>query len=410
MGLLALLAIAVLAGGTLPQEGRLSGAELDAWRGQWPVLSRWFEASGLSAIHASNWFLVLCLLLTLALAVGMALHFQRMRDWLGGQTQPARRLAAAGPLPPGLARVFPSGEGFVVRGRAGAWGLLLFHCGVAVIIVAGLVSGSNRFAAHLELAEGESFDGRRDKLVLEGGEAPAAEEMGFRLRLDRLVADIRGGDMRELQAWLSYQQKNAPLLHSVLEVNHPLKIGDYTLTLDKTLGRTAMLERILPEGGRRLLLINFPVPRAEWGLVKPLERKQVVMLENRPVSFSMTLLPGASPSFRLVTDWRGKTTFSGILTPGMEADVGPYRLVFRGEAPWVGLYLASDRAQMAVFAGFALALSGFALHLLFAPRRLRLYREGEQWVLEGWARGDDWRFERRWREWEASVKPGEEAP
>jgi hypothetical protein len=56
-----------------------------------------------------------------------------------------------------------------------------------------------------------------------------------------------------------------------------------------------------------------------------------------------------------------------------------------------------------VFAGFVLALAGFALHLLVHPRRLRLRRDGDRWLLEGWAMRDDWRFERQWREWERGI-------
>ena len=401
-----------MAGGTLPQESRLSAAELQSWHELWPLLSRWFDNLGLSSIHASSWFLMLCLLLILALAVGMLLHFQHIQGWLASKAAPTHRLSFNGSLPPGLMRVFPCGEGVAVQKRVGAWGMLLFHCGVAVIIAAGALSGSNRFAAHLELAEGEAFDGRPDKLVLEHGAVPTAEEMGFRLRLDRLVADIHGEDVRELQAWLSYQQKDAPLMQGKLEINHPLRIGKYTLSLDKMLGRTALFERILPDGERRKLQINFLVPRAEWGKGKPLEREQAVTLDNQSVIFSMILISGSQPFFRLVTLWQGKTTFNGTLKPGMAADVGPYRLVFQGDVPWVGLYLASDRAEMAIFAGMILALTGFAMHLLFVPRRLSLQREGEQWLLQGWARPDDWCFERDWNEWagygEASVKQREE--
>ena len=126
-----------------------------------------------------------------------------------------------------------------------------------------------------------------------------------------------------------------------------------------------------------------------------------MVFEDVPVNFRMALTPGDAPSFRLTAERHGKPVFDGVLAPGEMADLGVYQLKFIGTAPWAGFYLVSDSALKAVFAGFIIALAGFVLHLLLHPRRLRLRREGEGWVLEAWTLRDDWRFERQWREWES---------
>lgn len=398
--LLGLLVVAAIAGGTLPQSARLSPQELNAWHHAWPMLSLWLERFGLADVYASPGFSALCAALIVNLTAGTAAHAAYLLAWFRGKTPPARSLLLS-MLPPALISLPEAGP----DGRhSGSWGLLglpLLHAGVVVIAVAASVHASQRLGAHFELAEGEVLSEAKGKLLAEGGSRLPGEELGFRLRLDALRVEIDGGHLKELQARLSLQEAGGPLRQEILAVNHPLRVGPYQLYLDKTVGQAALFERTLPDGKRRRLLVNFTVPSDEWGQSKPLLRDEVMMFEERPVNFRMALTPGDAPRFRLVAERRGKPVFDGVLAPGEVADLGVYRLKFIGTAPWAGLYLTSDQALKWVFAGFVLALSGFLLHLLFHPRRLRVRRNGDKWLLEAWIMRDDWRFDRQWREWES---------
>lgn len=393
------LTLAALVGGTLPQSARLSPQELDAWHQAWPLLSPWLERFGLADVYASTGFLALYVTLVVNLAAGMVFHVVWLLAWFRGKT-PARTQIFSS-LPPALRTLpdaGPNGQ------RLGSWGLAgmpLLHAGVVIIIVAAVVNSSDRLGAHFELAEGEMLSQVKGKLLLERGSRQPGEELGFRLRLDKLRVEMEGGRYRELQARLSLQEADGPLRLETLAVNHPLRIGSYLIYLDKNVGQTALFERTLPDGQRRNLLINFMVAKESWGKNAPLARDEVMMFEDHPVNFRMALTPGKEPRFQLMAERRGKPIFEGALVPGEVADLGVYQLKFIGTAPWAGLYLASGEALKWVFAGFILALTGFALHLLLHPRRLRLRRDGDGWLLEAWTLRDDWRFERQWREWES---------
>ncbi|MDP2783812.1 MAG: cytochrome c biogenesis protein ResB [Sulfurimicrobium sp.] len=396
--LLGLLVVAALAGGTLPQSARLSPQELDAWHQAWPLLSLWLERLGLADVYASTGFFALYVALIVNLTAGTVAHVAYLLAWFRGEAS-ARTLSLSA-LPPALVSLPEAGPNGRRRGGWGLAGLPLLHAGVVVIVVAALVNSSDRLGAHFELAEGEVLSQAKGKLLLERGSRLPGDELGFRLRLDALRVEMESGRFRELQARVSLQQADGPLRQETLAVNHPLRVGSYQIYLDKNVGQTALFERTLPDGQRRSLLINFMVARESWGKDTPLVRDEVMMFEERPVNFRMALTPGAAPRFRLIAERRGKPVFEGVLAPGEVADLGVYQLKFIGTAPWAGLYLASGQALKWVFAGFVLALAGFALHLLVHPRRLRLRRDGDGWLLEGWAMRDDWRFDRQWREWE----------
>lgn len=397
--LLGLFALASLAGGTLPQSGRMTPQELDAWHRAWPVLSLWLERLGLADIYASTGFLVLSATLVVNLIAGTLAHAAYLRAWFKGQTPPARSMCLSF-LPPALQALADAAPDGRRSGNPGLLGLPLLHAGVVVIVIAASVHASQRLGAHFELAEGEVLSQAKGKLLLERGSHLPDNDLGFHLRLDALRVEMENGRLKELQARLSLQEAGGPLRQEILAVNHPLRIGSYEIYLDKNVGQAALFERILPDGQRRHLLINFSQARADWGKNTPLARDEVMMFEERPVNFRMALTPGAAPRFRLVAEHRGKPVFDGMLAPGEVADLGVYQLKFMGTLPWAGLYLASGQTLKWVFAGFVLALAGFALHLLLHPRRLSIRREGEGWRLEAWTMRDDWRFERQWREWE----------
>jgi len=392
------LVLAAIAGGTLPQSSRLSPLELDAWHQAWPLVSLWLERLGLADVYASTGFFALCVALVVNLTAGTLAHVAYLSAWFRGET-PNRTLSLTA-LPPTLASLQDAGPSGQHRGGWGLAGLPLFHVGVVIIILAAAAHASQRLGAHFELAEGEVLSEAKGKLLLDRDTHLPDGELGFRLRLDELRVEMEGGRYRELQARLSLQQAGGPLHQQTLAMNHPARIGAYQIYLDKNVGQTAVFERVLPDGQRRRLLINFMMARDSWGKSTPLKRDEVMMFEERPVNFRMALTPGDAPRFHLVAERLGKPVFDGSLAPGDVADLGVYQLKFIGTVPWAGLYLASGQMVRWIFAGIVLALAGFALHLLVFPRRLRLRRDGDKWQLESWTLRDDWRFERQWREWE----------
>ncbi|HEC17005.1 MAG TPA: hypothetical protein ENI99_10630 [Sedimenticola sp.] len=410
--LLALLTLAVAAGGTLPQIGRLSSSELTAWYNDWPALAAWLDFFDLSRVFGSGWFLALCLALLVNMAAGMVVCVSRRYGRYRGRAAVTHRLRGAGPLPATPPPLFePPGAGPVrpgcrARGVAGLWGIPLFHAGIALIVLGGLWSSWVGYGAHLELAEGEPYSGGRGKLVPDRGDLPPFE-FGVSLRLDRVHLEVAGGKyLRELQAHFSIQEEGGPVEQALLETNRPLAVGAYRLYPDNTMGYSAVFDRIRPDGRRRRLYINFPVSLPQWERPPPLSRSTLVELDGVPLYYRMTLKAGARPALDLGVRRAGELVFEGELLPGSEADLGPYRLVFRGVAPWLGFYLTSDRPMLLVFAGFVLTLGGFFLHLVIRFRRVEMLTTPEGWEVRAWVMRGDWRFGEQWDLWRGQLETG----
>ncbi len=397
--LLALLALAAAAGGSLPQSERLAPAELDAWQASWPLLSKTLDWLGLSRVYASGWFAVLCAALGTNLLAAMAVHGARMLAWLRGEAPPTHRMDGTGALPQGLARHFAARDESR-RQEFALFGVPLLHLGFVMLVAGVALNTPARFGAHLELSEGEIYAGQPDKLLLETGSDPVGIP-DFRLRLDRLHVDLEAGKhLTGLRADITLRDKEG-VYRDTVEVNRPHAVGPYAVYLDKNIGHTAVFDRLLPDGRHDRLLVNFLVSSpAGWKESVPLQRDEIVELDSQPILYRMVLTPGDRPAFQLEARQRGKVVFNGRLAPGESADLGAYRLSFLGTVPWAGLYLSADPYLGLVFAGMASLLAGTLLQLLFHPRRMRLRRDGEAWRVEGWALRDDWRFARQWREWE----------
>lgn len=394
--LIGLLTLAMMAGGTLPQRRRFTGADFNAWRNRWPDLSAWLEWSGLTDIYASAWFAALALALLLNLALAMAFYLLRTRVWLQGQSMPTHTLNGRGEIPaPLLAAAGVRQAGTQLTGGWGLWGIPLLHAGIAIVVLASFAVRADRFAAHLELAEGESFNGQAGKLVVEGDGTPP--DIPFGMRVDTLEISVQDGKfLRELNARLSIQERGGAVSKEVLRINAPVAIGGYEIYLDKTFGWAAVFDRERPKGEPTRLLVNFPANKSQWPDRGQLLRQTTVALDGQPLALDMRLTPGDIPRFGLVASQENRKLFEGELLPGESADLGHYRLIFRGCVPWAGLYLTRDNWTLAVFSGYAAALVGALLQLLIKPRRIRIARNGDTWTIDAWIRPGDLTFERSW--------------
>ncbi|VAX10950.1 hypothetical protein MNBD_GAMMA26-1783 [hydrothermal vent metagenome] len=410
--LISLLALAVVLGGTLPQHSRLASEDLLALRNQWPLFSAWMDYLGLSAVFNSNWFMALNLALLVNIIAGTVLSLQRRYKLFYGQVQPSHQLHGIGALPDfplpllekGCAADLPVMTS-KVRGAAGLLGLPLFHAGIAVIVAGGIWSSWVGFSAHIELAEGELYSGQQDKLVVERS-GSVSPEFGALLRLDRAQVEIKDGKyLQDLNAHFSFRRgRGEPVERAVTVSNHPLALAGYRIFLDNTMGYSAVLERSLPDGRSGPFFINFPVLRSEWNNPPPLTHRTLIELHDTSLHYHMTLEVGESPTLHLVVRQANSVVFDGKLVPGAGADLGAYRIVFLGTAPWLGLLLTRDQAMSLVFAGFLLVLGGFLLHLLVRFRRVEVVKNHTGWEVRAWVIRNDLWFETQWSGWQKLVQ------
>lgn len=407
--LLALLGLAVLAGGTLPQVGRMSPAEFSAWYNDWPNLAVWSEFLGLNRVFGSVGFLVINIALLINMTAGMVVSISRRYTRYQGRSRPSYQ-ASGEDLPPHLLPpllshpVKEEGTVLIKRGLLGLWGIPLFHLGIGIIVLGGIWSGYEGFGAHFELREGGAFSGQPEQLGLSRGSFLPAE-FGASLRLDRAEVEVTDGKyLKERKAHLSMQQKGGPVEQTVVEINHPLSLGGYRLYPDKTQGYSALFERIRPGGARQPMSFNFPAELSEWEQGSALGRTVLVEQEGVPLYYEMALIPGASPLLDLTVRQGNREIINRQLRPGEMVDLGVYHLVFRGSMRWMGFYLASDRPMFMVFCGFVVTLLGYLMHLLVRFRRVELLVSPSGWEAKAWARRDDQEFARQWAHWQEQME------
>ncbi len=341
--LLGAAGLASLLGGTLPQSARLSAREQQGWQTEWGVLSSWLDSLRLSDIFGSMWFIGLTalLFLSLALGTGLCVH-SRWRIW--------------------RTRVRPERDPFALYALR-LVGVPLLHLGGMIVILGAWWSAAEGFGAHLELTRDEIYDGNPGKLAIARGTPPS---FPARLRLDETdITMDQHGRIREMKAAITYTLGAQTVRRAEVRANQPLLLGSFRLFPNNSFGYTAILDRLLPDGGRRLMLINFKAKRSEWGNSWEFARqKRLELPGSSPLFLRMTLTGPDQPQFSL----QGKGGLDAKLRPGEETDIGPFRLRFRGVAPWMGFYLASDRGQGVFFAGILLTLAGFFLHLTLPYR------------------------------------------
>lgn len=393
--LLAAIGLATFMGGTLPQSARLSPEQRAAWQTDWDTLSVWLEGLQFSDVYGSAWFQVLVGLLLLNLSIAVVrCSALKWRLWRG---RTAGRVVTGSGNRPG--RDTPLGtmhgrEGVLTRGHAGLPGLPLLHAGLLLLVAGGLLTTVARFGANLELTEGELYSGEEAKLSASVNSWPSP--FPGRVRLDDARVVIEEGQyLRDLAAAVTFQLQGSEIQRREVRANQPLVMGDYRLFVDNSFGYSAVLDRLLPDGTRRLLLINFPVPRREWNGDWEASRREVMRLPGAPsLLMDMRLSGGDSPS--LAISAQGSTPFEGELLPGDVAELGTFKLHFRGIAPWMGFYVAHEPARELVFAGALLALSGFLLHVAFPFRRVAWRFDGNTWSVRLWAGHGDWQLQEWW--------------
>lgn len=181
--------------------------------------------------------------------------------------------------------------------------------------------------------------------------------------------------------------------------NHPLRLDDFELHPKHRFGYSAWFERLKPDGTFSVLYVHFNVEANEWDKPWFGEKEQMVDFDNAPLYYSMKLNNTEPALFDLKVQRDKQLIFDGKLRPGEVADLGGYKLLFRGIVPWMTFNLALDKGVDPIFVGFILTMLGFLLHLLFWPRRVEWIVSDDGWMVRVWVRRGDSTFDEKWNAW-----------
>ena len=330
------------------------------------------SALALDRVARSPWFLGLLILALASLFV--VLIDQTKRAWLLSKRRPI--LAAAAPAPYRREALFatcpadlPASE-YRVRGSLGHWGSPLFHAGVLVVIVAGLLRLLFGADAVVDLLVGETLVSRSVYDVQRPGllGSPFAFPQDFRLD-DLRVERYPSGDMKSVEATVSVGEGSHAARRS-MAINDPTRSGIHTLYIT-TRGGPAVLMEIANAGAseRHAILLRDAAAGSE-GSIWLAGRMQLRVSSD---SAGLGSAPGRV-EVRAARD--GALLAIAQLTPG-ESVTFPsgLRISVAGFVPWVQISGQRDLSTPVVYFGFLLACLGGLLMVAVVPVETVVARE-----------------------------------
>lgn len=345
----------------IPQQGGVSSSS--AARGT--TVPAFISTLGLDRVARTWWFLGLVLLGAASLVAVLAGQVRRVRaEW---SRVPGPESFRGAPLRVEFVRrTAPAGGSpattFRVRGRLGLLGAPLFHLGLVVVAVAGIVRMTFGADAQVDLFEGE--------LLPAAPTAWAAQWPGLVARPFSLEEPVRleavrpssyaSGALLDLHATIAVGSA-APFRRESVSVNTPLALPGGRLFVTSLHGPTVFLE-LGAEGAdamRRAVLLQ--AEQGRW--------QGRVRLPNETEAWLSARETGALPSeveIRLLRD--GRLAWLGVLRPGQRAAaLSGTTLSLVAVRWWLRIGGTRDASLGIAYSGFALLALGAFLTFAVIP-------------------------------------------
>ncbi|MBI5067481.1 MAG: cytochrome c biogenesis protein ResB [Deltaproteobacteria bacterium] len=343
-----------------------------------PALGRIAAALGLHDITTSAWFLTLAGLCFLSLVAVQAQQWPRLfRAWRT-RLEPATfgRAPFRRAVPLEAARAVPPAPRFEVSGRASLLGSPVFHLGLLVLVVAGLVRLLGFSDAVTRAYEGQRYEVAPGAFEQERGGWLARP---FALPQPVTVEQVKeeryeSGALRQVSVVLRLDAHGGePGRAATAAINAPLDLGDVRLYVNNAHGLAALLELEGPQGVERLA-VPLDERGGEWrGGVRPggdLELRFRTGPTARPSELEARILAG------------GALLGIAQLRPGTQVALGPGRaLRLQGLPYWVQLRGSRDPSRPLFFAGVVIAIAGVVLLFGFTRVETAVFAEGDQLVV-----------------------------
>ncbi len=391
------LGVGALFAAGLPQEpDRASIADLASRR---PALGHLLAALGLHRVVTSWWFLALVALATASLVAVQIDQWRRVfRTW-GRAVSPGevRGWSYRAELPLSRCRPAPPAPSFRTTGRIGQLGSPIFHLGLLLVVVAGLLRLLFFGEGVAVLGEGETlaatpsaFAATRTGLL--GG--PVATRAP--LRLEALSAERYGsGALKQVTAVVAPLGAGVGARRTV-SVNDPAPIGGgLTLSIDPDAGEAALFSLRDPLGERAVRVDLDAVPGGRKG--------RVDLGDGRELRVRSRDGDDGSVEVRLV---RGQALLGfGRLRAAEGLAAGPGAVLgFLVLRRWATVRVERDPSRPLFFLGAALAVAGVLLMFGWVRVDTAVVVEGQSLVLALRAQRFPAlyaeRFERLRRSWE----------
>jgi hypothetical protein len=321
---------------------------------------------GLDAVVQTRWFLGLVLLAFASLLAVQSEQWPRfLRGW--SARPPADTLEGA-PLRREWTRLAGSGPPGRrwTAGRMAALGSPVFHAGLLVVLLAGIIKMLAGSSAQVDLLEGETLPAGSSAW---GAQWPG--RLGRQVGLDHPMKLVRidadrypSGALRALAADVTFwTATGSPGEEAArLAVNAPFDVGSTRLHLAQSHGPAALLELDSGDGAgpKRLALLLRRTAAGGFEAYTVPEPGREIFLRATGDEGSFR---ASSLDVRML--WKQGLVFTGIMEPGSSAALeggGSVRLV--GLTAWARVNGGVDPSRPIVYVGMVLMALGAALMLM----------------------------------------------
>lgn len=278
-----------------------------------------------------------------------------------------------------------------VRNRFSAFGFLLFHLSFLLCLTGGLTIYYTRFSGKIALTEGEAFEGDLKQFYAIERQPKVLRELpSLSFRLEKAIFEYVERQPSRLEAVMSIDFEDNESTERI-GVNQPVERGAYTI-LAVNSGASPLFVVLDAGSGTELDgawvrldatedredLFRFEVLRdldlyakfyADYVMENGKERSRTLNVRN--------------PAFRISVRQKDRVIAEQTLRKGESMLIGPYMLEFRDLRSWVAFQVVREMGAAALVLGFALAVIGLTMRLVFYRKEVWIFQQGGRLWLDG---------------------------
>ena len=262
------------------------------------------------------------------------------------------------------------------KNSIGRWGGAIFHLGLLIIIVSGIIVLCLQKRGFIQLMEGETFDGKEiNFLSLEKGAFSGEFNTDFATSLQKFDHSYyESMKIRSLESSITVV-RDGPEVFKKISANNPLFIENTGIYQSNDYGYTLTFLLQRPSGEK--IMSHFNIDKA-GNIAQPAEG-----ISDYPATdyvFKMKLVPDisyrsydlASPILYLTVLKKGDVVFHGLVIPGDAVKINEDVLNLMNLRLWSGLIFVYNPGTSLAYTGFAVAIFGAAILFMVPYKEIHL--------------------------------------
>lgn len=281
-----------------------------------------------------------------------------------------------------------------VRHSAGYWGSAVFHGGLLLVILGGLVTVSTRTWGSFGVMEGDRFhDRREDYVVYKRGPLVGEKHGQFEVYLEKVELQLNPENkLHDYGARVRVTGPGGESREAFIDGPNPLafvgrifykQLFGYSPALILTFPEGQEISRFyvnidtdLRSGDNIFYQGDFAIPRT------PYQARAAFIPDLDAGSFPPRTRSDSpvNPALYLEVSREGEKVYRGVVGLGGSAEFDGVRLQFHHLKKWYGFSVVQDRGMAVVFTAFGVMVLGLFLTYLVVPREItvRLLPAGDR--------------------------------